>query len=312
MKTIRELAFEDPIAPTRSVRQLLSKRSLHPALSVRAAMLSDLIGQRYVADGRAAGAVGIPMAATRLIPGGGAVQPFSGGYIRVLDKRTDTVVTNLATVIFLGFRCNEESDYDQGTPSDEPYFIIGVSGVKANETKTFGPFENTNKGDVQHVPANQAVITTIAQPPIFLSVNAMEADEGNPEEAAAKVKASCLDAIKVIQVGAEVFGQAQVLAATVLLQTLFSQVGSELSTLASSLLGLGDDEAGSDLRQIGAYNDGAEEWITPDRIVEPEPFSNDPYNIKMTVGKAKEGNYTLYFNVLIFRQDLTFIPPKNG
>jgi hypothetical protein len=32
-------------------------------------------------------------------------------------------------VRFLGFYCEEESDWDQSTGSDEPYFIIGVVGT---------------------------------------------------------------------------------------------------------------------------------------------------------------------------------------
>jgi hypothetical protein len=101
-----------------SVRQLLSRFSLSPALSVRALMASDLIAQRYDADGRSNGFVGFPMGPVQLTDDGGAMQPFSSGKMVMKDDKVIPIVTFEAEVRFLGFRCNDESDHDRSTPSD--------------------------------------------------------------------------------------------------------------------------------------------------------------------------------------------------
>ncbi|MCY7321491.1 MAG: hypothetical protein LH660_06735 [Phormidesmis sp. CAN_BIN36] len=283
-----------------SVRQMLTHFSLTPALSVRALLASDLIAERYELDGRSAGPVGIPMGNVRLTSFG-ALQPFSGGFITVREKKVDPVVRVGAEGRFIGFRCNDESGHDQFTPSDEPYFIIGVTGLKSNETRLFGPFDDVDSGESRFTTAGNDVLVTDVQPPFTLSVIAMENDEGKPEQASAKVKQACEDAINVTQAVALTFGQAQVVAVTIMLDTLFNSIGGFAADAASAVLGLGDDSVGSNNIRIGDWNDGAEEWKTPDRIIEEPTFSQSPYNVKFDVGDDGEGNYTMYFNVNIFK-----------
>jgi hypothetical protein len=231
----------------------------------------------------------------------GAAQPFSGGFIVVKDKKADPVVVFQAEVRFLGFRCNEESNHDQFTSSDEPYFVIGITGFKSNSTRLFGPFEDVDGGESRFTTSDNDVLVTDVQPPFTLSVIAMENDQGNPAEASAKVKKACEDAIRVTQALAVTFGQAQVAAVTVMLNTVFTSIGGFVADAASAVLGLGDDFVGSNNIRIGDWNDGAEEWKTPDRIIEESPFSQSPYNVKFDVGDGGEGKYTVYFNVNMFK-----------
>lgn len=283
-----------------SVRQLLTHFSLIPALSVRALLASDLIAQRYELDGRSAGPVGIPMGNVRLTAFG-AVQPFSGGFMVVRDKKADPVVVFQAEVRFLGFRCNEESGHDQSTSSDEPYFVIGLTGLKSNSTRLFGPFEDVDGGESRFTTSDNDVLVTDVQLPFTLSAIAMENDAGKPEEASAKVKKACEDAIRVTQNLALVFGQMQVLAVTVMLNTVFTSIGGFLADAATAVLGLDDDFVGSNNRRIGGWNDGAEEWRQIPRLIEEPTFSESPYNVKLDVGDGGEGKYSLYFNVNIFK-----------
>jgi len=288
-----------PPAGTVSVRQLLARFSLSPPGSVKALIASDLIAERYDQIGRANGPIGFPMAAVRLTSEG-AAQPFSGGYMVVRDKKTDPITAFQAEVRFLGFRCLEESN--ELSSSDEPYFIISITG-KDNTTHMFGPFDGVDAGESRFTTAGEDVLVSDAQPPFTLSVCAMENDEGSPQEASDKVKKSCEDAIRVTQAVAVAFGQAQVAAVTVMLNTLFTSVGGFLSDGVSGLLGLDDDFVGSNNTRFGDWDDGQETWKTTPRIIEPDPFSDSPYNLKMDVGDSDsgEGKYTLYFNVNVFK-----------
>jgi len=294
-----------PLPGVVSIRQLLTKSSLTPALSIRALIASDLIGERYQQDGRSAGPIGFPMGKVRLTSFG-ALQPFSGGFMVVRDKKADPVVAHQAQVRFLGFRCNEESSNDGLSPHDEPYFIIGVTGLSTT-TRRFGPFEGVDAGESRFT-ADDGVIIRDVQPPFTISVVAMENDDGSPDEAAAKAQKTCLDALQVTQAVALTFGQVQVVAATVMLDELFLKVGGVLSGVVSDIFGLGDDFVGSSNRSIGDYNDGADEWRTPDRLIEDPSFSPDPYNVKIDVGDkgGGEGQYSLYFNVNMF--EVTKVP----
>jgi hypothetical protein len=231
----------------------------------------------------------------------GAAQPFSGGFIVVQNKKADPVEVFQAEVRFLGFRCNEESGHDQFTSSDEPYFIIGITGLKSNTTRLFGPFEDVDGGESRFTTSDNDVLVTDVQPPFTLSVIVMEQDHGTPQEASDKAKKACEDAIRVTQALAVTFGQAQVAVVTVMLNTVFSSIGGFVADAASAVLGLGDDFVGSNNVRIGDWNDGAEEWRTPARLIENPTFSQSPYNVKFDVGDGGQGKYSVYFNVNMFK-----------
>lgn len=283
-----------------SVRQMLSYLSLAPSSSVRGLIASDLIGQRYELDGRSAGPIGFPMGKVRLTDFG-AVQPFSGGLMEVRHNKAEPVITYRAEVRFLGFRCDEESDWDQSTSSDEPYFVISITGHNSTTTRLFGQYEDVDGGESRFTTADETMLVTDVQLPFVISVVANEWDEGTPSEAAAKVKSVCEDAINITQGVALALGQAQVAAATVILDTLFNSIGGVVSGAAGAVLGLGDDFVGSANQSYGDWNDGLEEWTTRPRYIEDPSFSESPYNLKIPVGDDEEGKYTLYFNVNIFR-----------
>jgi hypothetical protein len=282
-----------------SVRQILSHFSLNPALSVRALLAGDLIAELYELDGRSAGPVGIPMGNVRLT-GFSAVQPFSGDLMVFMDKKVDPVVVFQADVRFLGFRCNEESGHDQSSSSDEPYFSVGITGLKTNTTKLFGPFRHVDGGESRFTTSENDALGTDVQPPFTLSVIATENDQGDPKEAAAKAKNACEDAIRITQVLALRFGQAQVAAVTVMLNTVFTSIGVVVADAATVILGLDDDFVGSNNIRIGDWNDGAEGLRTPARLIEEPTFSPSPYNVKLDMGEGGEGKYSLYFNVNMF------------
>jgi len=299
-----------PQAGNVSVRLLLSQYTITPSNSVRALLASDQIETEYEASGRAAGPMGLPMSGVRLTDFG-AVQPFSSGLMGIRSGKLDTETLYQAQVRFLGFRCNEESNHDQSTPSDEPYFIISITGFN-NTTHLFGPYDDVDGGESRFTTADDDVLKNDVQLPFTLSVVAMENDEGTPADAARKVENSCREAIQVAQRISLASYNAQALAVVVAVNTVFTEVGDSLSKAVSAVLGLEDDFVGSGSRRIGDWNDGEKEWRTPDRQIEDPSFSPDPYNVKINVGDGDEGNYSLYFNINIFKIEKTPIPPNHG
>lgn len=292
-----------PSAGVVSVRELLSHFSLNPKLSIRALAASDLIGERYNQDGRAAGPLGIPMSAVRLTSTG-AMQSFSGAIVELRNEKVDPVVSFQTEVRFLGFRCTEESNSDELTSSDEPYFIIAITSIQTNSTHLFGPYDNVDSGESRFTSAGEDVIATVIQPPFTISVIAKEFDHGNAEEASAKVKKAGEDAIKATQSIAMLFGQAQVAVVAVMIGTVFTSIGGFISDAVSSVLGFEDDFIGSSNIRVGDWNDGEDKWRTAPRIIEENPFSSSPYNIIINIGDDNEGKYILYFNIIIKKVEI--------
>jgi hypothetical protein len=284
-----------------SVRELLSRFSLDPAFSIRALLASDRIAQRYQADGRSAGPVGFPMGKVTLTADGGASQPFSGGQIVLRNDKIIPIVNFEAEVRLLGIRCNKESGHDQSTAADEPYFIVSVTNHKSSSMRLFGPFEDVDDGESRFTNGDEGILTTNAQLPFIISVIAKENDQGDPDQASAKVKKACEDAVKATQTLALAFGQMQVLAVTVMLNTVLTSIGGFIADAATAVFGLGDDFVGARNETIGDWNDGTNDWKTPSRLIESPSFSNSPYNIRIDVGDDGEGKYSLYFNVVVFR-----------
>jgi hypothetical protein len=289
-----------PIADPSSLRAVLSKCSIDPAFSLRAFLASDLIAGKYEATGLLAGPVGFPMDKVRLTADG-AAQAFSGGFMVVRENKAEPVVTYTARVRFLGFRCNEESDHDQSTSSDEPYFVVALTNQIVNSTRVFGPFENVDGGESRFVAGEDNLLSASVQLPFTISAIAREHDEGDPKEAGVVVEQAYRKAVRVIQVAATLSAQVQVLAASAAVNSIFGSIGDVISEATVAVLGLGDDTVGSASRTIGEWNDGALEWKTPPRLNESPSFSEVPYNIKLDLGDDSEGKYSLYFNVVVFR-----------
>jgi hypothetical protein len=277
--------------------------------SVRRQLSRALIKQAHVSSGGIGGPIGLPMGDLRLTSDG-AVGPYSGGFIVLNDIKADPIVTFKAEVRFLGFRCHEESN--EASASDEPYFIISVLGTNSEGqvTRLFGPYENVDAGENHFEPEASGILTSEAQPPFLITVTAMENDEGNPEDALNKAKKTIQDSINITQAVGVLLLQPAVVAATVVLNTFFQVAGGLVGSIATSLFGLEDDLIGTANARVLDWNDGLEDWETPGRIIEPAPFSNSPYNLKLDLGQSSEGKYTLYFNINVFKVNTQHVPAK--
>lgn len=96
--------------------------------------------------------------------------------------------SRVVRVRFHGFHCPKDSDWDQGTPSDEPYFIIAVASASGSKAQTFGPYEDADSGEEGYEAADVVSTGDLFTPPIVIGVVVMENDAGNVAEATAKVR----------------------------------------------------------------------------------------------------------------------------
>jgi hypothetical protein len=254
----------------------------------------------YLNSGAHQGLLGFPISNVQF-DAQKAEQRFAGGKIEFLSVTPKGIATTSVRVCFVGFHCDRESDHDQLSDTDEPYFIIGVAGSNRSNTIRFGPYENIETGTDQFeatmladpLSQNNPIIIV---PPIVIGVVAIEHDAGTPEEAEEKVR----NIIKAIE---EKFDQA---AAT------FFGIGTEENHVLpewardiligwvpegiAAVFGLGDDHIGSVPLVMFDFNPGLEKWTTPPGI---GLHGQNPYNTEILVDGGSEGIYKLRFQVEI-------------
>jgi hypothetical protein len=154
--------------------------------------MRDRIHQHYLNSGGREGLLGFPISDVRSA-GSTATRDYRGGEIRFLDAGNAAgFVTRQASVRFVGFRCVEESEHDQLTDTDEPYFVITVdTGDGRPVSRKFGPFENVETGTV--VTDGSLIVDKIAPNPMAVKVSAYEHDRGDPDETATKLQETLVE-----------------------------------------------------------------------------------------------------------------------
>jgi hypothetical protein len=296
MTSIREFSTQVGLGnPPISVRSLVAQFGTN---SLRNAIAAHKIRELYLNSGAHKGLLGFPLSNVQFDTHK-AEQRFAGGKIEFLNTTTKGFAETSVRVRFVGFHCDRESDHDQLSDTDEPYFIIGVAGSNRSNTIRFGPYQNVETGTDRFEAAMLADPTSanpiVIVPPIVIGVVAIEHDAGTPEEAEEKVRSI----IKAIE---EKFDQA---AATFGAVTAGSHVLPEwardiligwVPEGIAAIFGLGDDHIGSVPLVMFDFNPGLEKWTTPPRI---GLHNQNPYNTEITVDGGSEGSYKLRFQVEI-------------
>ena len=86
-----------------------------------------------------------------------------GGTIKLLSGDTPQGSDRTwARVRFVGFVCVSESNKASG--SEEPYFLVGVSGVNNSNTVRFGPYGDVDAGDLGIVLGTAVALTAVFMP----------------------------------------------------------------------------------------------------------------------------------------------------
>lgn len=169
-----------PPAPTTPTRPAPPKvRNPRTTLQLR-----DAAVQTYLKSGGVDGPLGWPVAPVQFQNDTASWQ-LTGGRITATLSVSNAYIERYFTVRYLGFRCWAESKSDQGSSSDEPYFLISFSSGSIAFTGSKS-YTKVNSGKVVH--AEQTIADRVPIRPSMLHVLAMESDMGSKKEARRKVE----------------------------------------------------------------------------------------------------------------------------
>jgi hypothetical protein len=278
-----------PIGPPFSI---VGVGEFNPQLAVASAKIREL----YINSGAHLGLLGFPLSDIEH-DGNKSEQRFTGGRIEFLHTSPNPkgVATTSVRVRFVGFHCIQESEHDQLSDTDEPYFIIGVAGSNRSNTMRFGPYENVATGTDRFEAAMLAdpFSSNSVVPPIVIGVVALEHDEGTPEEAETKVRNIFKAIEEKFEQAAATFGAATA-GSHVLPEWARDIVIGWVPEGVAAVFGLGDDNIGSVPLVMFDFNPGLEKWKTPPGIGH---HGQNPYNTVILVDGGSEGKYELRFQV---------------
>jgi hypothetical protein len=220
---------------------------------------------------------------------------YSGGTITILGDGPRGGDHTYARVRYVGFRSYAESGEWSG--SDEPYFIIGVAGSNNSNTVRFGPYEDVDAGDLRSEPAWVANGIHRIVPPIVIGIVAMENDEGTPAESEAKVR-KVMEEIerKIEQAVGGLAGAAT--GSHVMPEWARDILLGWVPEGIAAILGLGDDEVGKKGMVLFDNKPELLAWSQPP--VQGIHEGNE-YTHKMLVGDGDEGQYELFFYVMLWK-----------
>jgi hypothetical protein len=106
------------------------------------------IRERWEALGWEAGYLGYPTSDEENFPEGGRANSFQNGGIYWW---TDTGAIDLRDVVvhYTGLHCFGETDWDQGSIEDEPYFIVAVTTPQISQTIRTKIYDGVNDGNTE-------------------------------------------------------------------------------------------------------------------------------------------------------------------
>lgn len=296
MTSIREFSTQVGLGNSPvSVRSLIAQFGTH---SLRDAIAAHKIRELYRSSGAHRGLLGFPLSNVQF-DNHKVEQRFAGGKIEFLDTTPKGTATTCVRVRFVGFHCDRESEHDQLSDTDEPYFIIGVVGSNRTNTIRFGPYKNiatgTDRFEAAMLADPRGASPIVIVPPIVIGVVAMEHDAGTPEEAEEKVRNVIKSIEEKFDQAAAAFG-AVTAGSHVLPEWARDIVIGWIPEGIAAIFGLGDDHIGSVPLVMFDFNPGLEKWETPPT---KGLHGQNPYNTEIPIDGGSEGAYKLRFQVEI-------------
>jgi uncharacterized protein with LGFP repeats len=223
---------------------------------------------------------------------GGRVSVFEHGSIYWWPD-TGTIELNDVVVYYNGLFCPEESDWDQGTNSDEPYVVIGiVSPTGTTTTMRTDPYSDVDSGETR--PDS---IELYRGKPIGLVLNVlvMENDDGVPDNYKQAMQDAITNQIKDLAPSlAEIPYVGPVLAAAdILLAPKLGEILSgALTDAINAIFGLGDDRIGETAIPISA-----KEVIVIAAQTQYSTFKNIGFKKESPEIKGDGARYKVYFGI---------------
>jgi hypothetical protein len=290
-----------------SVRALVQQNGVSdPSVSHQAQIAA--IRTHYDRVGAHRSGLGFPLGTTSF-SGGFGEQRFAGGHIKFQGLTPNGFQDTAIRIRYVGFHCIAESDSDGLSPTDEPYFIVGVAATNGSNTRRFGPYENVESGSdrfdatllADPVPPTSLILT----PPIVIGVVAFEHDHGTPEEAEEKVREIIKEIENKFDQAVASFSGGATAGSHVLPEWARDILIGWVPEAIAAVFGLGDDTIGSTPSVMFDFNPGVGKWTTPARI---GMHGQNPYNTVVPVDGGGEGKYELRFQVEVLDVNITVQP----
>lgn len=294
---------------TNSVRELF-RRTGSPEPSVFKQVQMASIHSFYTQTGGAKGPLGVPLSNIEFV-GLTAMRRYAGGQVAFQDGEAQGQRRAAVRVLYVGMKCLEESAHDQGTGSDEPYFLIGVVATNGSRVRRFA-YDKVNTKSVRHETALVAAAGIQGgednlTPPIVLGVVAIEHDQGNKDEAEARVRKALVEVEKKVDQAAQVAGAFLGLPVGnhVMSEGMRDIVIGWVPEGAAAVLGLGDDKIGENSRMLFDFRADIQEWRAPAVLGR---HGDNEYNVVINVDGGKAGRYDLFFKIDLFDLQATIRP----
>jgi hypothetical protein len=228
--------------------------------------------------------------------GANVSRQYRGGEIHLLGDKVVALAKQVVTVRFRGFKCVRESDSDQASPHDEPYFVLTVVSGTRSLVRKFGKFTGIDSGD--EIGINEILVSGVPPDPMSILAIAYEQDFGDPDETAKKIQE------EVVKLSNEVGSLASAAAAAdgpgvgpaAAAATVGGIAAGPLGALAAAgivtVLDLGDDFVGQTAKSFFELQNDVG---TPPLLGQ---FQNNDFNVKININGDEEGEYDLFFHVL--------------
>jgi hypothetical protein len=272
----------------------VARRNRTRSTSVARHLREGSVHNFYEAHGGLGGTFGVPLGPIAM-SGSTGLASYSGGRIRLTADGPEGERITVVRVRYVGFHCIEESDWDQGTGSDEPYFIIGVAATNGSRTTRFD-YEEINTGSKRFAADDIVPVGAELKPPIVIGVFAVEHDEGSRKEAEGKVRSVIETAEKALDQAGKAIAAIYGLPVTnhVMPDWMRDIVVGWAPEAAAAIFGLADDEIGKKPRVLFDSGPDLLEWKAPAVIGR---HGDNDYNVAINVDGGDEGNYDVFFLV---------------
>jgi hypothetical protein len=216
------------------------------------------IGERYDALGAHNSWLGFPTADEAPFADGGRVSTFEHGDIYWWPD-VGAIELNQVVVQYTGIICFGETDYDGGSPSDEPYVVLGTVSPQGASSTRSQIYEGVNA-----IQGRADSIDLYLGKPLGMALTAllMEHDDENPDRYKAALKAATDKALDVIGGAVE----AEVPGIAVVVGPLLDAIKPVIADALNDLLGLRDDDLGQQTFALTAKQMVVLAARTPDSV----------------------------------------------
>ena len=135
------------------------------------------------------------------------IQPFDGSAGILDPSQPRPAQPPTYTIRYRGFHCASESNWDQGTPSDEVYVVTSAVHINPDGTNTVRsekhPVNASEYGNVDNRDTRLGPIAACWQgqaDPVSLIVTAFEHDQGDPDEYKDEINAAIVTALAIASI----------------------------------------------------------------------------------------------------------------